>query len=82
LVYRGLALFQLDRKEEAEKVRVLLLLSANAYPDQSQSYLHAYRIQPSNPLASLGVRKLYEKISAWEKLGRFLETLVQEAYDQ
>lgn len=51
-------------------------------PDQSQSYLHAYRIQPSNPLASLGVRKLYEKISAWEKLGRFLETLVQEAYDQ
>jgi superkiller protein 3 len=46
----------------------------------AQCYLHAYRLQPSNPLASLGLRKLYEKDEQWEKLGSFLEVLVQAAY--
>nr|XP_019045775.1 superkiller protein 3 [Kwoniella bestiolae CBS 10118]OCF24705.1 superkiller protein 3 [Kwoniella bestiolae CBS 10118] len=36
LIFRGLALTQLQRNEEAEK-----------------SYIHAYKLQPSNPLASL-----------------------------
>ncbi|WRT67666.1 uncharacterized protein IL334_004638 [Kwoniella shivajii] len=64
LIFRGLALTQLQRKEEAEK-----------------SYLHAYKLQPTNPLASVGLRKLYEKNESWEKLGSFLEVLVQATYD-
>ncbi|OCF43903.1 superkiller protein 3 [Kwoniella heveanensis CBS 569] len=42
LTFRGLALTQLERKDEAEK-----------------SYLHAFKLQPSFPLASIGLRKLY-----------------------
>ncbi|WWC62437.1 uncharacterized protein I303_105033 [Kwoniella dejecticola CBS 10117] len=64
LIFRGLALTQLQRNEEAEK-----------------SYIHAYKLDSSNPLASLGLKKLYEKNEDWEKLGRLLELFVQTAYD-
>ncbi|WWC70645.1 uncharacterized protein I206_104596 [Kwoniella pini CBS 10737] len=64
LIFRGLALTQLQRNDEAEK-----------------SYIHAYRLQPSNPLASVGLKKLYEKNQDWDKLGSLLEVLVQSAYD-
>ncbi|WVQ65903.1 uncharacterized protein L199_004081 [Kwoniella botswanensis] len=65
LIFRGLALTQLQRNEEAEK-----------------SYIHAYKLQPSNPLASMGLKRLYEKNQQWDKLGQLLEVLVQASYDQ
>ncbi|WVQ96835.1 hypothetical protein IAU59_003942 [Kwoniella sp. CBS 9459] len=65
LIFRGLALTQLKRGDEAEK-----------------SYLHALNLQPSHPLASVGLRKLYETNGSWNKLGDFLEIQVQTAYDE
>ena len=47
-----------------------------------QCYIHAHKLQVDNKLAKLGLRKLYEKDESWDKLGRFLETLVQESYDE
>ncbi|KAK8858471.1 hypothetical protein IAR55_002698 [Kwoniella newhampshirensis] len=64
LAFRGLALTQLERFDEAKR-----------------SYNHLYRLQPSHPLATVGLRKLYEKTQGWEELGAFLEVLVQAAYD-
>ena len=81
MVYRGLALTHVGKKEEAEEVRTTWG-QVWAHPPSSQCYLHAHRLQPSNALASHGLRKLYEKDEQWEKLGRFLEALVQTAYDQ
>ncbi|WVO14451.1 hypothetical protein L204_102085 [Cryptococcus depauperatus] len=64
LVFRGLALLQLKKNEEAEK-----------------SYLHAYQLEPTNPLAVVGLRKLYEQGGDWEKLARLFENQTQTAYD-
>ncbi|WVF69336.1 hypothetical protein IAT40_004112 [Kwoniella sp. CBS 6097] len=65
LIFRGLALTQLQRGDEAEK-----------------SYLHAYKLQPSHPLAAVGLKKLYAKDGSWNKLGDFLEIQVQAAFDE
>ncbi|EAL21087.1 hypothetical protein CNBD4630 [Cryptococcus deneoformans B-3501A] len=65
LVFRGLALTQLQRLDEAEK-----------------SYLHAYKLNPNNPLASVGLRRLYHKNQSWEKLATFLEVQVQTTFEK
>ncbi|OXG33946.1 superkiller protein 3 [Cryptococcus neoformans Bt15] len=65
LVFRGLALTQLQRLDEAEK-----------------SYLHAYKLNPNNPLASVGLRRLYHKDQSWEKLATFLEMQVQTTFEK
>ncbi|WWD18361.1 hypothetical protein CI109_102811 [Kwoniella shandongensis] len=64
LAFRGLALTQLERFDEAKK-----------------SYVHLYRLQPTHPLAAVGLKKLYEKLESWEELGAFLEVLIQTACD-
>ncbi|WWC88759.1 uncharacterized protein L201_003672 [Kwoniella dendrophila CBS 6074] len=65
LIFRGLALTQLQKNDEAEK-----------------SYVHAYKLQPTNPLASIGLKRLYQKNESWEKLGSFLEESVQSTYNE
>ena len=44
--------------------------------------MQANHLDQSNPLAIVGLRKLYEKQQSWDKLGAFLELQVQQAFDQ
>lgn len=66
----------LKRNEEAEKV--------SCWKDRAddQCYVHAYRLQRSNPLAVKGIPSMYQKTENWEKLGRFFESRVQESYNE
>lgn len=82
MIFQGLALARLHRLEEAEKVRHSQAYGAGPLLTPPQSYLLAYKLQPSNPLSAVGLRRLYEKKEDWEKLGRFFEVLVQDAFDQ
>ncbi|RXK41621.1 hypothetical protein M231_01120 [Tremella mesenterica] len=61
--------------------RGLALTHAQKWDEAEKSYLQAYRIDPFNPLAGHGLRKLYEKQEAWDKLCRFLGIQVQASFD-
>jgi len=39
-------------------------------------------LESTNKFVLVGLRRLYEKGERWEKLDRFLEILVQAAYDR
>lgn len=47
-----------------------------------QCYLHAYRLQPSNPLTHKAIPKLYQEQKNHDKLGRYLESRVQDSYNE
>mgnify|MGYP002718779682 CR=1 FL=1 len=47
-----------------------------------QSYLHAFKLDPTHPLAEQALRKLYERGNHWDKLGDLLERIVQAAFDR
>lgn len=66
------------RSGESERARA----RRTSFADDTECYLHAFRLKPDSALATVGLRKLYEKQEQWDKLGRFLETLVQAAYDE
>lgn len=82
LVFRGLALTQLQRLDEAEKVSAASSHHKRQADKGEQSYLHAYKLNPNNPLASVGLRRLYDKDQNWEKLATLLEVQVQTAFEK
>lgn len=82
LVFRGLALTQLQRLDEAEKVSAASAYHKRQTDQRQQSYLHAYKLNPNNPLASVGLRRLYHKDQSWEKLATFLEMQVQTTFEK
>lgn len=48
----------------------------------AQCYLHAYRLDPSNPLTHKAIPKLYQDQKNYEKLARYLESRVQDSYNE
>ena len=81
LCFRGLALNQTDRKDEAEKVGFVILpiwIPSLTF----QSYLHAFKLDPNHGLPEQALKKLYEKEQQWDKFGDLLERIVQAAFDR
>jgi superkiller protein 3 len=62
--------------------RGLALMHLGRHEETEKCYIHAYRLQPTNPLAVKGIPKLYQEKKEWEKLGRFLESRVQDTYNE
>ncbi|KAK4687772.1 superkiller protein 3, partial [Tremellales sp. Uapishka_1] len=69
---------------EASQVLVFRGLSLTHLGRQDEAekcYVQAIHLDPTNPLATVGLKKLYERNQEWDKLGTLLEISVQENYD-
>jgi hypothetical protein len=45
-------------------------------------YLQAFKLQPDHPLPGQALRKQYEKEEQYDRLGTFLERVVQHTFDK